>query len=105
MPSELFFLSEDEARFLIVFKGNTDRIVGTIATTYEKNMAELYEGEQELMKRRTLHMRTGQLLSSRVHTPFDVSIERIYGNSITKNATTTNLDHAILSITNFDPNP
>ncbi|MCH8907599.1 MAG: hypothetical protein IH840_10955 [Candidatus Heimdallarchaeota archaeon] len=97
MPSEIFFLTKDDKRFLITLKGNDQRIVGTIAVTYFKDMDNWPDKDGELLKRRSLHMRTGQLLSSRTHTPFDASVERIYGDSISKNSKMMKVDHAILS--------
>ena len=58
------------------------------------------QGDQalETVQRRTLHMRTNQLLSARVHTPFDAATSRIYGNQITADAKFITLDHAILPL-------
>lgn len=96
LPAEVMFMTEDDTRFLISFEGNEDRIVGTIATTYQKDTVQTEE--IDFVKRRTLVMRTGQLLSSRVHTPFDTSVERIYGPDMVKKSEYVELDKALLSL-------
>lgn len=45
-------------------------------------------------------MRTNQLLSARVHTPFDAATSRIYGNQIKSDTKFISLDHAILPLDN-----
>lgn len=99
-PSEIMFRSKDGSRFIIMFEANEKRIVGTIAITYKKDMSAWQDKEEQTQKRRTLQMRTGQLMSARVHTPFDTSIERIYGDTINKSKEIFELDHAVLSIDN-----
>lgn len=100
LPTEILFLSKEDKRSIICFNGDKDRIIGTIAKTYEKDITKWREGDksQETVQRRTLHMRTNQLLSARVHTPFDAATSRIYGNQITSDAKFITLDHAILPL-------
>ncbi|MCY3412233.1 MAG: hypothetical protein INQ03_11420 [Candidatus Heimdallarchaeota archaeon] len=98
MPSEILFIDKSEKRYLIMFEGNEDRIVGTIAATYVRDLTKWQERKREVLNRRTLRMRTGQLLSSLGHTPFDTSIERIYKDNISKDAVMFKLDKAILKI-------
>ena len=100
LPTEILFLSKEDKRSIICFNGDKDRIVGTIAKTYEKDITKWRQGDQaqETVQRRTLHMRTNQLLSARVHTPFDAATSRIFGNQITSEAKFITLDHAILPL-------
>jgi hypothetical protein len=101
IPTEMLFLSEQDKRFLITFDATEDRLVGTIATTYKKDLANWQNKENdEPVKRRTLKMRTGQLIQSLVHTPFDTSVERIYGGAINKRNKVITLERAILSLDN-----
>ncbi len=102
LPTEILFLSKDDKRSLICMNGDKDRIVGTIARTYEKDITQWQHTEQvqELVQRRTLHMRTNQLLSARVHTPFDSATSRIYGDQLKSDAKFISLDHAILPFDN-----
>ncbi|KKL59727.1 hypothetical protein LCGC14_2212440, partial [marine sediment metagenome] len=103
LPTEILFLSKDDKRSLICLNGDKDRIVGTIAKNYEKKDITQWQqtGEdQETVQRRTLHMRTNQLLSARVHTPFDAATSRIYGTQIKSDAKFISLDHAILPLDN-----
>lgn len=98
-PNEVLFLTGEESRFLITFEGNEDRLVGTIATTYIKDITQWQEKEdKEILSRRTMKMRTRQLLSSRAHTPLDTSIERIYGDIFKDNSSLITLNKAILKI-------
>jgi hypothetical protein len=102
LPTEILYLSKDNKRSLICLNGDENRIVGTIAKTYEKDITKWREGDQkqETVQRRTIHMRTNQLLSARVHTPFDAATSRIYGDQITDDAKFIKLDHAILPLEN-----
>ncbi len=97
IPTEILFVTKDDKRYIICLDGNEKRIVGTIAITYVKEITE-WRKDQELLQRRSLHMRTGQLLAARQHTPFDQAIERIYASTIDKDAKFIELDHAILPI-------
>jgi hypothetical protein len=100
LPTEILYLSKEDKRTLICLNGDADRIVGTIAKTYEKDITKWREGDKppEPVQRRTIHMRTNQLLSARVHTPFDAATSRIYGEQITEDAKFITLDHAILPL-------
>jgi len=100
MPSEIFFLTKDDKRFMITLQGNNQRIVGTMAVTYEKDITDWQDEGEDPIKRRSLHMRTGQLLSARVHTPFDAAVARIYQGAINQDTKVYTLDRAILSIDN-----
>ena len=62
---------------------NEDRLVATIGGTFVKNIVDWKAKEEETLQRRTLHMRTGQLLQARRHTPFDEAVTRIYQDIFT----------------------
>jgi hypothetical protein len=96
LPAEIMFMTQEDSRLLITFDGDEDKMVGTIAKTYEKDVTQTEE--IDFVKRRTLVMRTGQLLSSRAHTPFDTSVERIYGSDMVEKAEFIELDKALLSL-------
>jgi hypothetical protein len=99
LPTELLFVDRNDNRFIISLDGNGERIVGTIAITHVKDVAKWQEGDQdEVLQRRSLHMRTGQLLAARQHTPFDTAVLRIYAASLGENPESHSLDHAILPI-------
>ncbi len=97
IPSEVLFKGNNDSRYVITFDGNSDRLVGTIAQTYVKDITDWQnKQERQIIKRRTLLMRTGQLLSSLAHSPFDTSVERIYSDTINKESQLTVLDKSIL---------
>ncbi len=101
LPTELLFISKDDNRFIICLDGNQDRIVGTIGITYVKDETSISRSEEdkdEVLQRRSLHMRTGQLLAALQHTPFDAAVHRIYAASLGEQAVSHSLDHAILPI-------
>ncbi|MFX0181776.1 MAG: hypothetical protein ACFE95_01740 [Candidatus Hodarchaeota archaeon] len=77
---EVFFMTEDEQRYIISLNGNQERIVGTIATS-QPDITEWQEREKEKepLQRRSLHMRTKQFLNARRHTKFNEAVIRIYG--------------------------
>ncbi|MFX0172764.1 MAG: hypothetical protein ACFE9L_12675 [Candidatus Hodarchaeota archaeon] len=77
---EVFFMTEDQQRYLISLNGNQERIVGTIATSQPDITEWQVRGkEKEPLLRRSLHMRTKQFLNARRHTKFSEAVERIYG--------------------------
>lgn len=98
IPREILFISTNEQRFAISFESDDKRIVGTIGQTYSKDIADWRAKDEEPIQRRTLQMRTGQLLSARHHTPLDEAIKRIYGEDFSKKTTETILDHPILTL-------
>lgn len=101
LPNEILFVSKADNKllnYLITFDGNKDRIVGTIAVTFEKGVAQWQEEEEEIVNRRTLQMRTRQLLAAREHTPLDTAIERIYGSEMSKAVQTIELDKALFPL-------
>jgi hypothetical protein len=77
---EVFFMTEDQQRYIISLNGNQERIVGTIATS-QPDITEwqVREKEKEPLQRRSLHMRTKQFLNARRHTKFNEAVRRIYG--------------------------
>jgi hypothetical protein len=97
LPTEILFTTRSDRRYIICLDGNEERIVGTIGETYVKDVSQ-WEKEEEFLQRRSLHMRTGQLLAARQHTKFDAAVERIYANTIDKDAKLSTLDHAILPL-------
>ena len=74
-------MGDDKQKLIICLNGNQERVVGTIATTYVEKIVDwqAMEKEEETLQRRSLHMRTQQLLAARRHTPFQEAVERIYG--------------------------
>lgn len=77
---EVFFMTEDQQRYIISLNGNQERIVGTIATSQpDITEWEARGKEKEPVQRRSLHMRTKQFLSARRHTKFNEAVRRIYG--------------------------
>ncbi|MHA2366357.1 MAG: hypothetical protein ACXAC7_20540 [Candidatus Hodarchaeales archaeon] len=109
-PTEILFVTKaditstegipTDERYIICLDGNEDRLVGTIAITYVPDSVLFPEKvEEDILKRRTLHMRTGQLLTAIRHTPFDEAIKRIYGDDIVEDAKILTLDHPILPLT------
>ncbi|MFW9929798.1 MAG: hypothetical protein ACFFD1_10440 [Candidatus Thorarchaeota archaeon] len=77
-PEEILFVSKGDLRTIVCMESNEQRLVGTIGSTFVKDVADWRAKEEEIVQRRTLHMRTGQLLQARRHTPLDESIKRIY---------------------------
>ncbi|MFX1536447.1 MAG: hypothetical protein ACFFDI_19710, partial [Promethearchaeota archaeon] len=104
LPEEILFTTKDQKRYIITLAGNVSekRIVGTIASTYVKDLMDWQSMKGEkLLKRRTLLMRTNQLLTARrnVLEPFDKCLERIYGEALDQSvAEAYTLDHSILRL-------
>ncbi|MFW9905281.1 MAG: hypothetical protein ACFFFH_13155 [Candidatus Thorarchaeota archaeon] len=86
---ELFFMGNDQQKMIICMNGNQERVVGTIATTYVEKIVDWHAREKdvEALQRRSLHMRTQQLLAARRHTPFQEAVERIYRGNLNINQT------------------
>lgn len=81
---EAFFFNKDNDQKLIIsLNGNLERVVGTIATSYFDKTTDWQsrEEEKEPLQRRSLHMRTSQLLSARRHTPFEEATTRIFSEN------------------------
>lgn len=98
---ELFFMAEDGQKLIISLNGNQQIVVGTIATTYVEKIIDWQsrDKEQEPLQRRSLHMRTQQLLAARRHTPFSEAVERIYGSNFhVEAAKLITLDQPIFSL-------
>ncbi|MDH5401891.1 MAG: hypothetical protein OEZ01_02715 [Candidatus Heimdallarchaeota archaeon] len=101
IPTEVLFVTSEEDRFIICMDGNEDRLVGTIGKTKIISSSIVDRRTQiktESFQRRTLHMRTGQLLNTRAHTPFDTATERIYKENI-RDSTLNIIDGAMLNLT------
>ena len=101
LVEELFFIGSDQQKLLICLNGNQDRIVGTIATTDIEKIVDWHsrEKEEEALQRRSLHMRTNQLLAARRHTPFNEAVERIYRSNIAfDQAQFVNINQPIFSL-------
>ena len=79
--------------------GDSEKIVGTIAQTYKVEFTDWQKraNKDEKLQRRSLHMRTGQLLSSLMHTPFDRSVERIHHLN-ESNSNLIELDRAFMKL-------
>jgi len=84
LVEELFFMGNDRQKMIICLNGNQERVVGTIANTFIEKIVDWQarEKEDEPLQRRSLHMRTQQLLAARRHTPFQEAVERIYGANL-----------------------
>lgn len=96
MPEEILFTSSGDARYVMVFEGNDDHLVGMAGTT---NLSEDYSGkEPETFQRRTLSMRTNQILNSLKSNRFSDSIIRVLGEEVTKTTNEIPYDKAVLSI-------
>ncbi|MFX1284011.1 MAG: hypothetical protein ACFFB5_10165 [Promethearchaeota archaeon] len=86
---ELFLIAEDNQKLILSLNGNQERVVGTIATTsveiagISQQIADWQSRAKDVepLPRRSLHMRTNQLLAARRHTPFNEAVERIYGSN------------------------
>ncbi len=81
---EVFFFNKDNNQKLIIsLNGNLERVVGTIATSYFDKTTDWQsrKEEKEPLQRRSLHMRTSQLLSARRHTPFEEATTRIFSEN------------------------
>ncbi|UCG02938.1 MAG: hypothetical protein JSW11_02905 [Candidatus Heimdallarchaeota archaeon] len=101
LVEELFFMANDGQKMIICLDGNQERVVGTIATTFFEKIVDWQarETEAEPLQRRSLHMRTAQLLAARRHTPFREAVGRIYGaNLIIEKANFSTLDQPIFSL-------
>ena len=92
IPEELVFSQRDNSRFVICLDANEDRLVGTIGATFLKDVTDWRAKDVEIQQRRTLRMRTGQLLSSLRHGRFDDVVKRVYGESFEENTNLTTLD-------------
>ncbi len=100
LPEEIVLAHDENLKYIFCMAGNEDRLVGTIGATFQKDITEWQNKREEyILQRRTLHMRTGQLLSSRRHTPLDEAVQRIYGEELSSEVFTTELDHAVLKLT------
>jgi len=98
IPTEILFTAPGDKRVIICLDGTDSQIVGTIAQTFSKDITNWQEkDEEDVIQRRSLHMRTGQLLSALNHTPFDRAAERIYKFDLDK-INDIKIDHAILKI-------
>ncbi len=98
LPEEIVFAHGEDERYIFTLSGNTDRIVGTIAATYVKDITKWRDGEQQnVVQRRTLQMRANQLLSARRHTPLDAAVERIFGEDLSSTSIHT-IEGAILKL-------
>ena len=96
---ELLFSTKEGERMLFRMDSNDERMIAIVALTYSKDITEWQlKDKTEKVKRRTLMMRSNQLLSARQHTPLDTSVARILGDNLVANLTTHHLEKAILSI-------
>ncbi len=75
-PEEIVFSINDNEKVILTFSGDENRLVAVIGSTRTRVMDYPKKGD-ETVKRRTLMMRAGQLLSARNHTALDSSVMRI----------------------------
>jgi hypothetical protein len=85
LPEEILFVSKNDLRTIVCLDSNEERLVGSIASTFVKDVVDWKAKEENIVQRRTLHMRTGQLLQARRHTPLDEAINRIFENTFDEN--------------------
>ncbi|MFW9992750.1 MAG: hypothetical protein ACFFD4_11940 [Candidatus Odinarchaeota archaeon] len=82
LPEELFFVSKDDKRRIICLAtSELERTVGIVAETFVKDVTDWKwskDKEEQILQRRTLHMRAGQLLAARRHTKMDEAVQRIF---------------------------
>lgn len=104
---ELFLIADEDQKLIISLNGNQERVVGTIATTsveiagISQQIADWQSRAKtvESLQRRSLHMRTNQLLAARRHTPFNEAVERIYGSNLNiEAASLLTIDQPIFSL-------
>ena len=96
MPEEILFTSTSEARYVMLFEGNDEHLVGMAGTT---SIDEDYTGkEPETFQRRTLGMRTNQILNSLKSNRFSDAIVRVLSDEIVKNTNDIEYDVAVLNI-------
>lgn len=90
---ELFFINKSNEKQIITLDGNQERIVGTIAISASIGEIDEWQlrgkDEKESLQRRSLHMRTKQLLTARRHTPFIEATERIFSDNFHFDEATT----------------
>ncbi|MHA1970090.1 MAG: hypothetical protein ACW964_20140, partial [Candidatus Hodarchaeales archaeon] len=82
--TEAFFMDETNKQKLIIsMNGNEDRVIGTLAASFFDRITDWQARgeEKEPLQRRSLHMRTSQLLSARRHTGFEDASKRIFGEN------------------------
>jgi hypothetical protein len=102
MPKEILFRGRTiDTNFVLIFEGNEDHLVGIMGSTYVKDETTYAgpEEEEETFQRRTLKMRTNQLLNTlkSVHR-FDEVFTRVLGEELLKQCQEYKFEHAILNI-------
>ncbi len=96
MPEEILFTSTGGARYAMLFEGNDDHLVGMAGTT---SLDEDYTGkEPQTFQRRTLGMRTNQILNSLKSNRFSDAIKRVLGDELLVNTNEIPYDSAVLNI-------
>ena len=96
MPEEILFTSTGDARYVMLFEGNEDHLIGMAGTT---NIEEDYTGKEiETFQRRTLGMRTNQILNSLKSNRFSDAVQRVLGDELLVNTNEIPYDNAVLDI-------
>ena len=96
MPEEILFTSTGDARYVMLFEGNDDHLVGMAGTT---SLDEDYTGkEPQTFQRRTLGMRTNQILNSLKSNRFSDATKRVLGDELLLNTNEIPYESAVLNI-------
>lgn len=96
MPEEILFTGTGDTRYVMMFEGNNDHLVGMAGTT---SIDEDYTGkEPETFQRRTLGMRTNQILTSLKSNRFSDAAQRVLGNELLNNTNEIPIETAVLNI-------
>lgn len=96
MPEEILFTSNDDARYVMTFEGNENHLVGMGGSS---GLVDDYTGKQpEVYQRRTLGMRTNQILNSLKSNRFSDAVVRVLGEEVINNTNEITYESAVLNI-------
>ena len=96
MPEEILFTGTADDRYVMLFEGNDEHLVSMAGST---SITEDYTGkEPEILQRRTLGMRTNQILNSLKSNRFEDAVQRILGEELLSNTKEITYDSAVLDI-------
>ena len=96
MPEEILFTGTADDRYVMLFEGNDEHLVSMAGST---SITEDYTGKQpEILQRRTLSMRTNQILNSLKSNRFQDAVQRILGDELLSNTKEITYDSAVLDI-------
>lgn len=96
MPEEILFSGTGEERYVMMFEGNDDHLVGMAGST---SIVDDYTGkEPQTFQRRTLGMRTNQILTSLKSNRFSDAVQRVLGSELLANTNEIPYEKAVLDI-------